>query len=291
MFRSVPFFALLLAGWLGGGTWYWVCQVRGLCSAESPPPVSLPDSPAAAAPILAIAHGSETVMSFADPLRFLPDSARPEADPALAPLLDSLAAYLQAHPDLDLEITGAYLTTEGSTGGLNPGLDRAAWLAAELEARGIAPGRFIKLPRSLTEPLAGDRGWLGLRLLDREVAAAADTVDASAFNGRNLYFAFGRSDLTLDGESRAYVSEVIQYLRSHPAYTLVLTGHTDNVGDPTRNRQIGLERAGTVRDYFVAFGLPAARIRTASKGDTQPIASNETDEGRSRNRRVEVSLE
>lgn len=287
--RSVAFWAILLAGWLGGGTWYWVCQVHGLCAEASSPPDSPPTSPTAMP--LELTYKDLTVMTLPDPLRFAPGQAVPAADPGLAPLLDSLAAYLHAQPERDLEITGGYLPGEAATGGLNPGLDRAAWLAGELAARGIASGRFIKLPRTLAAaPLEGT-GWLSLRLLDHTPPPEADTAADARFNGRALYFAFGQSDLELDADSRTYVSEVIRYLRTHPERHLRLTGHTDNVGDPTRNQQIGLDRAGTVRDFFVAFGLEADRIRTASAGDAQPIASNETDEGRSRNRRVEITLE
>ncbi|HMR42403.1 MAG TPA: OmpA family protein, partial [Saprospiraceae bacterium] len=68
------------------------------------------------------------------------------------------------------------------------------------------------------------------------------------------------------------------------------TGHTDNVGEADENMKLGARRAGAIKDILVKSGVNANQITTDSKGESQPVASNDTEEGRHDNRRVEVRL-
>ncbi len=91
---------------------------------------------------------------------------------------------------------------------------------------------------------------------------------------------------------------IAEYLRAHPKYRVRIVGHTDNVplGRAWRkkyrnNQGLSLARARTVRDYFVKVeGLPADRFEVRGLGASQPLASNDTEAGRARNRRVEILL-
>jgi hypothetical protein len=67
-------------------------------------------------------------------------------------------------------------------------------------------------------------------------------------------------------------------------------GHTDSVGAQACNERPALRRANSVRNGLVSRGMDAVRVRTESRGKTRPIADNATEEGRARNRRVEVQL-
>lgn len=71
---------------------------------------------------------------------------------------------------------------------------------------------------------------------------------------------------------------------------VTIIGHTDNVGNPSANLMLSNQRAETVKQYLIDHGIEAARLSTAGKGDRDPIASNETSEGRMRNRRIEFSV-
>jgi outer membrane protein OmpA-like peptidoglycan-associated protein len=68
----------------------------------------------------------------------------------------------------------------------------------------------------------------------------------------------------------------------------VLTGHTDSIGKATSNLNLGLKRAIEIKDLMVKLGAQSAQIDVASMGETQPIASNDTEAGRNQNRRVEL---
>jgi outer membrane protein OmpA-like peptidoglycan-associated protein len=72
--------------------------------------------------------------------------------------------------------------------------------------------------------------------------------------------------------------------------TVVIVGHTDNTGDEAANMAVGLARANAVRDWLQQNVEPAPKFRVESRGPSQPIVSNDTEEGRGRNRRVEVAV-
>ena len=74
-------------------------------------------------------------------------------------------------------------------------------------------------------------------------------------------------------------------------YTVRLAGHTDNVGKPEDNKELSQRRAESVKRQLVTYGCNAAKIRAIGYGDTKPVASNETEEGRQQNRRVEILIE
>lgn len=126
--------------------------------------------------------------------------------------------------------------------------------------------------------------WATARLKPRGVSRGSIPV------GRRFYFGYNRFDLVLDDEARQYLTEVIQFMRSQRRAVLYLTGHADNTGDPAHNHALSRKRAETMQQFFQAFGLPAARTRIAFEGDTHPIASNQTEQGRAQNRRVEVDI-
>ncbi len=81
-----------------------------------------------------------------------------------------------------------------------------------------------------------------------------------------------------------------QYLAENPDKNVYLTGHTDNTGSADGNMRYGQKRADAYKNALVKQGVDAARIFTESKGQTQPIADNSTEEGRAKNRRVEMDI-
>ncbi len=101
---------------------------------------------------------------------------------------------------------------------------------------------------------------------------------------------FATASTDLPAEARDVLQQAAIVLDALPQGTrLTITGHTDNVGDPRSNRALSLRRAETVRAFLVENGAPPAMLATAGAGDTQPIASNNTEVGRARNRRIEFS--
>lgn len=89
---------------------------------------------------------------------------------------------------------------------------------------------------------------------------------------------------------RPALREVARSLRAHPNSTVLVVGHTDNVGTAAYNAQLSLDRASAVARILLSEGVASNRITYAGRGYSQPIASNATAGGRAQNRRVEVLI-
>lgn len=79
-------------------------------------------------------------------------------------------------------------------------------------------------------------------------------------------------------------------LKDYPNTDVIIVGHTDSVGTYEVNQRISEQRARSAADYLISRGVPASRIRASGLGETEPIASNDTDAGRTQNRRVEIAI-
>ncbi|HUP90883.1 MAG TPA: OmpA family protein, partial [Solimonas sp.] len=83
--------------------------------------------------------------------------------------------------------------------------------------------------------------------------------------------------------------EVAKMLKSAPDLKLEVGGHTDNVGQPAANQKLSEARAQAVQAALVAQGIAAARLSAKGYGDTRPVADNRSEDGRAKNRRVELT--
>lgn len=88
-------------------------------------------------------------------------------------------------------------------------------------------------------------------------------------------------------ESFETLNQLVKQLQANKSVQIEIRGHTDNVGKETKNQTLSEQRAKTVLDYLVSQGIEAKRFSYHGFGSSQPIASNETEEGRTKNRRVE----
>jgi outer membrane protein OmpA-like peptidoglycan-associated protein len=99
---------------------------------------------------------------------------------------------------------------------------------------------------------------------------------------------FDVNTATLKPESFGVIKEIAGVLKEHAAIRINITGHTDSDGAEAANLSLSQKRAAAVKEALVnEFGLDAARIETAGKGETQPVADNTTREGKAANRRVD----
>lgn len=91
----------------------------------------------------------------------------------------------------------------------------------------------------------------------------------------------------LNEDSWANLKEVMD---NHPEIKVLVTGHTDNVGKPASNKALSQKRADNIKKMLEGKGIDPTRIESVGKGDTEPIADNKTKEGRSKNRRIEITI-
>ncbi len=118
------------------------------------------------------------------------------------------------------------------------------------------------------------------------LASATDTSVPKRFLFEDLNFETGSTGLTT--ESNATVNSLVAVLKAYPSVSVALEGHTDNTGDPIANKTLSVDRAVAVKELMVKGGIPASRITSAGYGQENPVAPNDTEQGRAKNRRLEL---
>ncbi|MGZ3778343.1 MAG: OmpA family protein [Mucilaginibacter sp.] len=103
-----------------------------------------------------------------------------------------------------------------------------------------------------------------------------------------LLFKAGSADL--QSAAQTNLQNLALSLQQNVGTNVIIIGHSDNTGTAPQNMDISLQRANAVKAFLAAKGVDASRITTMGKGETEPIADNETESGRAQNRRVEVVI-
>jgi outer membrane protein OmpA-like peptidoglycan-associated protein len=106
---------------------------------------------------------------------------------------------------------------------------------------------------------------------------------------RGVNFDFDKA--TIRADARPVLDEAIRILRQEGGVVVVAEGHTDAIGSTDYNQTLSEHRAEAVRRYLVNGGIEAGRIRTEGYGESRPVASNDTADGRAQNRRVELRVQ
>ena len=106
----------------------------------------------------------------------------------------------------------------------------------------------------------------------------------------NRVVEFESGSATLTPLGRTILDEMTAAIKQIGSPKIQLIGHTDSQGNRQANVALSLARAGTVRNYLVEKGIPADTLSAAGSGPDQPVASNDTFEGRAKNRRIEFRL-
>lgn len=104
----------------------------------------------------------------------------------------------------------------------------------------------------------------------------------------DVLFAFNQSELTPAAQSK--LDSLMPKLQSADVVSIKVIGHTDSVGSDTYNQALSERRASSVAAYLLSQGLAPNKLTSEGKGQSQPVADNETEEGRAKNRRVELHI-
>jgi outer membrane protein OmpA-like peptidoglycan-associated protein len=190
---------------------------------------------------------------------------------------------------------GTTTTTAGGAGGLD--LPEADPSADPVEPIGVySDGRLTlsgsvpdeEVAAAYLEKVGGVIGADNVTMqmsVDPRVSGETLTVDVAE------QFRFPTGSASYDPQFEALLNLGVAALQLLPESTLVVTGHTDDVGADDVNQALSLARAQVVVDFMVRGGIPPERIIARGAGETQPIADNTTAEGRQANRRIEATLE
>ncbi|MBL8919387.1 MAG: OmpA family protein [Myxococcaceae bacterium] len=156
-------------------------------------------------------------------------------------------------------------------------------------------------------PLGKSERWFQINLANAgnavtfhiiEVAAMEQKVEMSASEMMDalnkdgflaLYgILFDTGKDTIKPESEPLLTEIVSLLTNNASLKLSVEGHTDNVGNPKANQTLSQKRAESVKKWLAGKGVDGKRLETKGWGDTKPVADNRTEDGKSKNRRVEL---
>jgi len=200
-------------------------------------------------------------------------------------VVDNLKASLGSPPGF----AGAVMPALGALSRLSTG----TLVLSDREVKLSGDALYDTAPGQLRGSLVKDfpQGWQ--LKADISVKPAAAPVDATVCQQLfsevlakgTVRFESGRSSLDLD--SAGLLDHLIEIALRCPTTNIEVAGHTDTDGDGATNQALSEKRAQAVVDYLVKAGLPAGRFAAVGYGSTQPVAANDTDDGKAHNRRIE----
>lgn len=211
--------------------------------------------------------------------------------------LGTLKSFLGENAGKVINITGYYKSDETNNSAFpNLGLARANTVKNHLVENGISSTLINTFGQLRDEMVPKDNVYLGpiSYSLEGESADAGDELKALyekiKANPLVLYFDTAEASISLTGEQSQKFADISRYLDKVEDASCSVVGHTDNTGSATTNIGLGQGRADFAKNYLMKNGISGAKISATSKGQTQPVESNATDEGKAKNRRTVVTL-
>lgn len=214
--------------------------------------------------------------------------------------IGKLKNYLSENPFKNVEITGFYRSDETNNSAFpNLGLARANSVKNYFVSQGIL-SKQVDTKGVLNDDInPDDSGTLfgplkfGMLTYEEEDTSVIDAIqkdcDSLKKNPLVLYFKTGEARINLSAEQRqkfAAISKCVDKLGAE----VQVVGHTDNTGNAEQNLVLGKERAEFAKRYLVKNGIFGEHINALSKGQTEPIEDNTTEDGRAKNRRTVVTI-
>ncbi len=120
------------------------------------------------------------------------------------------------------------------------------------------------------------------------MAPVAGAPDLKTIRLDYVQFETGVAALTPD--SKYQLDDLVEDLQKYPKIRIEVGGHTDNTGDPAANKTLSQQRADAVKAYLINKGISADRLTAVGYGSGKPVDTNDTDEGRQKNRRTEFKI-
>ncbi|MEL6863398.1 MAG: OmpA family protein [Bacteroidota bacterium] len=284
-----PIVSLLLISWLVGGfLWTEAHQV------------DLVKESAEELPLLTVSNKLLSVESEV-PFDFAPSKVQPILNRAVDTFVYQIKEHLKAG-DRQLILRGKYLDKETNPSSFdNLGLARAEAIKKLLVNRGIAAEQLLTSGQISHQLVSHKQHWVNAVSFDLqpfeqqkknevEEAVGVNLEVAEAVRPLNLYFASSQYKISKSPALEQYVEELKAFLDQHKLAKVHLCGYSDDKGDRKHNIRVSKYRARKVRDFLIAEGIAKKRIRLEYKGPDHPIATNDTEEGRKKNRRVEVRV-
>lgn len=159
-----------------------------------------------------------------------------------------------------------------------------------LELKNLTAGRYIYMARDHYNCLSSDTVVFTEPVIvkDEFMEGLKDIDEGSAIVLENIFFEFNKTDLL--PASYPELNKVAQFMIEEDIKRIEISGHTDNEGSDSYNQKLSEGRATSVMNYLISQGVKPERMRAVGYGESRPIDTNQTEEGRAQNRRVEFML-
>jgi len=216
----------------------------------------------------------------AGPLTFQWTSSSPDLSSEWESISTKLTSQLAENQKL--QITGLQRTGESSDGA-DLGMARAqevAKLFTELDGKLQLESKTVDKGKE-----SNDCAFNGVSFRKIVVSEKIQEIDDRTL----IYFPFDSNQKLADREIENYLIKVAERVKKS-GERILLTGHTDNSGTPAYNLSLGQRRADIIKTYLQSRGVSPAKITASSKGETAPMASNNTADGMAKNRRTELQI-
>jgi outer membrane protein OmpA-like peptidoglycan-associated protein len=273
------------------------CSMKTPTAAAEKTPVASSDTTS----VRFILNGSGINFRTGDNLKFLKNSAS-----LLTPISDSvgigienLKRFLAANPKQKVIITGFAISDETNNSTFeNLGLARANEVKNYFISKGLAANKFdtkgeiIKNWKMIADTLIGPVEYKfpaldTITAVNNEWNTLKEKINADPLI---LHFNTNKASDNLSTVEKQKVTDILEYLKNVKDATVLIVGHSDNVGNRDANLVLGQKRAEFSKDYLVKNGIEAERITTESKGPDEPIGENTTTEGKANNRRTVITI-
>ena len=166
--------------------------------------------------------------------------------------------------------------------------DQALWAMADLE-RSMKESARTQLEEERSRLANREQElYKSLKQFEGQFATIRQEARGTIMSLSDILFDFGKADLR--HEAQLNLAKVSVILQQYPEMQISVEGHTDNVGSEDFNLKLSEKRAKAVYDFLIREGVAQARLETKGLGMSQPVASNETAEGRQKNRRVDLVI-
>ena len=277
---------LLLAGIWGVGSWWWyTCKIKGFCGAEHK-----------------VAETAGAATAAAGSAALLADQAKADAAKAAAEQqakADAAKAAAEQQAKADAEKAAA--ANVGAEQQAKADAEKAAAeqqakadaekAAAEQQAKADAEKAAAEQQaKADAEKAAADKTKAVEDSNKITIETNKDAPDTgTGIDPARLHFPTGSANPQLADETKAYFDKVAKFMKDNETGKVSIVGHTDNQGDAAKNKALGLKRADAIKQMLVKLGAPADRISSSSEGQDKPLADNKTEDGRKKNRRVEIT--
>jgi outer membrane protein OmpA-like peptidoglycan-associated protein len=188
-----------------------------------------------------------------------------------------------------LTVTGYWYAGEDTAGIGDLGMYRANQLKNALTTY-VPADKIDAVSRFINQSMS-DSIFAGAAITKSiQPVMSKDSTTSLVMDGKLIvYFPSNSTKNTFDSQTEKNINDIVTLAAGGKIITI--SGHTDNQGDDAKNMTLSLNRANKLRDLLIAKGVKSGQIKTVAKGETEPIANNDTPDGRALNRRAEVSTE